>query len=147
MYVKKDEQLKSIKIIKLTSDRAITLIFTKTETGIRVVLKCPSDSSNPYPFRNLTSSKISSLRDFVCGKKDFLNQMTLILFNIYDQYQIIVNLTFKNTTNVYKTMIESNSDEQMSFFICTQGASQNSINFARFKNPKPVVIKNHDRKS
>ena len=147
MYSKIEGQREPFKRIELTSDLAIILIITKTETGIKEVYMCFSDLPNHYPFRSLIFSKIFILSNFVCGNKDFLNRMTLILLSIYDHYQVIISLIFNDTTNVYKTITEAISDEQLSTFICTPGSSQNSKTFARFKNPKPVIIKNHDRKS
>ena len=113
LYAKNDEQIKSIERIELTSHWAINLINTKAETGIKEVNTCPSDSPSHYHFRNLISSKICILSFFVWGNKDFLDQMTLIVFNIYNQYQIIVRLFFNNTTNIYKNITKSNSDEQI----------------------------------
>ena len=144
MYSKYEGQMGSFRRIELTSEWAIIWIITKKETGIKEVYKCPSDLPNHYPFRNLIFSKIFILSIFVCGNKDFLNQMTLILLKIYDHYQVIIILIFNNTTNVYKNITEAISDEQISNFICTPGSSENSTIIARVKNPKPVVIESQD---
>ena len=140
MYSKIEGQTELFKRNELTSDWSFLLIIPKTETGIKEVYKCPSDLPNHYPFRNLISSKTFILSKFVCRNKDFLNQMTLILLNIYDHYQVIISLIFNNTTNVYKTITEAISDEQISTFICTPGSSENSTIKDRVKNPKPVVM-------
>ena len=69
MYVKFHGQMNSFHRIKLTSNAALTMVYTETEAGIKDVYKCSSDSPNHYLLRNLRSSVFSIPSDFVCGNK------------------------------------------------------------------------------
>ena len=71
MYVKVDGQLKTIKIIELTSDSKTILLHIETETGTEEVYNCPSEARNNYHLRKLLSSEIYIPSDIVCGNENF----------------------------------------------------------------------------
>ena len=146
MYVKIDGQMKTFKLIELTAYSAILLVYTKTGAGIEVVYKCPSDSPNHYPLRNLFSSSISYLSDIVLGNKAIVIKMTLTLLILYKQHQVILSPNFKNTTKDYNIIVitESTSDEQISISIYSPGSFQHSTIKALFQNPQPIVVKSQD---
>ena len=73
--------------------------------------------------------------------------MTLTLFNIDNQHQIIVSIIFNNITKEFRVMTESTNKEQITAFICTPEKSHYSFIAALFKNPPPVLIKSQDGKS
>ena len=71
MYVIIDGQIKTIKRIELTSDSKAILLHIESETGIKEVYKCPSESPNYYHLRKLLSSELYIPSDLVCGNEDF----------------------------------------------------------------------------
>ena len=69
MYVKNDEELKSIKRIELKSDATTILVHTITEEGQEEEYKCFSDSPNYCHLRCLLSADIYIISDIICGNK------------------------------------------------------------------------------
>ena len=146
MYVKLDEQIKTIKRIELTSDSKTILLHIETEKMTEEVYNCPSESPNYYHLRKVLSSEIYIPSDIVCGNEDFIIWMTLTLLNIDNQHQIIVSITFNNITKEFRVITESITDEQITAFICIPESSHYSFTEALFKNPPPVLIKSQDGK-
>ena len=73
MYVKIDEELKSIKIIELKSDALTILIHTITEEGQEEEYTCHPDSPNYYHLRCFLTADIYILSDIICGNKGHIN--------------------------------------------------------------------------
>ena len=98
MCVRIDGELKSIKRIELKSDALTILIHTITKEGQEEEYTCHPDSPNYYHLLCLLSADIYILSDIICGNKDHIIQMTLILLRIDNQLQCIVGLTFMTRT-------------------------------------------------
>ena len=94
MYVKIDGELKSIRRIELKSDSTTILIHTITDEGLEEEYKCHSDSPNYYHLSCLLSADIYIISDIICGNKEHIIQLTLIMLRIDNQLQYIVGLTF-----------------------------------------------------
>ena len=72
MYVKIDEELKSITKIELKSDSITILIHAITEEGLEEEYKCTPNSPNYYHLSCLLSSDIYQISDIVCDNKEHI---------------------------------------------------------------------------
>ena len=146
MYVRIDGELKSIKRIELKSDATTIFIHTTTEEGKEEEYKCHSDSANYYHLRCLLSADIYILSDIICGNKDHIIYMTLILLRIENQLQCIVGLTFITGTKDFMVTTQSTNNDQVTTFICSPNSAHYPFIEAMLKNPPPNYIKSQNGK-
>ena len=119
MYVKIDGELKSIKRFELKSDATTILIHTITDEGLEEEYKCFSDSTNYYHLRCLLSADIYILSDIICGKKDRIIWITLVLLRIDNQLQCIVGSTFITRAKNFMATTQSTNNNQITTFFCS----------------------------
>ena len=146
MYVKIDGELESIKRIELKSDATESLIHTITDEGLEEECKCFSNSPNYYHLRCLLSADIYTNNDIICGNKEHIIQMTLILLQIDSQLQCIVGLTFITGTKDFLVTTHSTNNDQITTFICSPESTQYPFIEAILKNPPPNHIKSQNGK-
>ena len=141
MYVKIDGELKSIKRIELKSDATTILIHTITDVGLEEEYKCFSDFSKYYHLRCLLSADIHIISANICGNKEHIIQMTLILLRIDDQLQCIVGLTYITGTKNFMVTTQSTNNDQIRTSICSPESTHYPFVEALLKNPPPNHIK------
>ena len=146
MYVKIDGELKKVKRSEIKSDATTIVIHRETETGLEEKYKCYSDYPNYYHLRNLLSADIYIPSDTVCGSKENINQMTLILLRIDNQLQWIVGLTFITGTKDFMVTTLSTNNDQIKTLLCSPGSTHYPFIEAILKNPPPNHIKSQNGK-
>ena len=146
MYVKIDGVLKSIKRIELKSDALTILIHTITEEGHEEEYTCHPDSPNYYHLRCLLPADIYILSDIICGNKNHIIWMTLILLRIDNHFQCIVGLTFITGTKDFMVTTQSTNKDQITTSIRSPESTHYPSIEAVLKNPPPNHIKSQDGK-
>ena len=146
MYVKTDGDLKSIKRIELKSDATTILIHTIIHEGLEEEHKCSSDSPNWYHLRCLLSADIYIISDIICGNKEHIILMTLILLRIDNQLQCIVGITFITGTRHFMVTTQPTNNNQITTFIWSPESAHYPFIEAILKNPSPNHIKSQNGK-